>query len=78
MQAVITCFIFCQLIMDSVNEVNFFTQRENGLEYSEAYDAANQPETESGLMINPAVKAAVESQFAIPDFPPKKGEIKVR
>jgi hypothetical protein len=48
------------------------------LEYSEAYDAANQPETESGLMINPAVKAAVESQFAIPDFPPKKGETKVR
>lgn len=52
-------------------------QRENNPEYSEAYDSANQPETESGLMINPAVKAAVESQFpavtTIPDTLQKKG-----
>ena len=47
------------------------------MEYSDAYDMANQPEAESGLLINPAVKAAVESQFAvtpaIPDIVQKKG-----
>ena len=52
-------------------------QRESSLEYSDAYDMANQPEAESGLLINPAVKAAVESQFAavpmIPEFVQRKG-----
>ena len=48
------------------------------MEYSDAYDMANQPEADSGLLINPAVKAAVESQFAmtppqIPDIVQKKG-----
>ena len=48
------------------------------MEYSDAYDMANQPEAESGLLINPAVKAAVESQFAVvASVPHKKGETKV-
>ena len=53
---------------------------QRGLEYSDAYDMANQPESESGLLINPAVKAAVESQFAVaPDIAQRKGmQVKMR
>ena len=49
------------------------------MEYSDAYDMANQPETESGLMINPAVMAAVASQASsvpssiVPDVVQKRG-----
>ena len=52
---------------------------QRGPEYSEAYDSANQPETESGLMINPAVMEAVASKAAsvtsniVPDMVPRKG-----
>ena len=51
-------------------------QRQNYPEYSDAYDMDQQPEAESALMINPAVKAAVESQFAAVATIPK-GEDKV-